>query len=73
MTSTIRSAVFPVLRVGAAAALLALAGLGGAQAQDGKKDLPPADVKYHAAPSALAGTPMVDSRNPKAQIGRAHV
>ncbi len=66
MTSTIRSAVFPVLRVGAAAALLALAGLGGAQAQDGKKDLPPADVKYHAAPSALAGTPMVDSRNPKA-------
>ena len=33
--------LFPVLRVGAAAALLSLAGLGGAQAQDGKKDLPP--------------------------------
>jgi hypothetical protein len=42
MTSTIRSAVFPVLRVGAAAALLALAGLGGAQAQD-KKAVPPAE------------------------------
>lgn len=29
-----------------------------------KKD--PGDVKYHAAPSALAGVPMVESRNPKA-------
>ena len=26
----------------------------------------PGDVKYHAAPSALAGVPMVESRNPKA-------
>jgi nitrite reductase (NO-forming)/hydroxylamine reductase len=31
-----------------------------------KKDVAPGDVRYHAAPSALAETPMVESRNPKA-------
>lgn len=36
---------------------------GAAMAQD-KKDQ--ADVKYHAAPSALTDVPMVESRNPKA-------
>jgi nitrite reductase (NO-forming) / hydroxylamine reductase len=35
-----------------------------ATAADEKKD--PGDVKYHAAPSALAGVPMVQSTNPKA-------
>lgn len=36
-----------------------------AQAQD-KKAVTPGDVQYHAAPSALTGVPMVESRNPKA-------
>lgn len=45
--------------------LLALALPLGAQAQD-KKELAPGDVKYHAAPSALAEVPMVQSTNPKA-------
>ncbi len=31
-----------------------------------KKDVAPGDVQYHAAPSALAGVPMVQSTNPKA-------
>jgi nitrite reductase (NO-forming) / hydroxylamine reductase len=54
MNRSIRLALAAVL-----AAPLAL------QAQDGKaKD--PSDVKYHAAPSALADVPMVESRNPKA-------
>jgi nitrite reductase (NO-forming) / hydroxylamine reductase len=35
-----------------------------ATAADEKKD--PSDVKYHAAPSALADVPMVQSTNPKA-------
>ena len=55
-----------VLTLGAAAVLLGLLAVGPARAQDGKKEVQPADVQYHAAPSALAGTPMVDSRNPKA-------
>lgn len=37
----------------------------GAMAQD-KKDVTQGDVKYHAAPSALADVPMVQSTNPKA-------
>ena len=36
-----------------------------AAAQD-KKDVSPGEVQYHAAPSALAGVPMVQSTNPKA-------
>jgi nitrite reductase (NO-forming) / hydroxylamine reductase len=31
-----------------------------------KKDVTPGDVRYNAAPSALAGVPMVQSTNPKA-------
>ena len=46
-----------------ALAAIALAMLLPATAQE-KKD--PGDVKYHAAPSALADVPMVESRNPKA-------
>ncbi len=46
-----------------ALAAIALALLLPATAQE-KKD--PGDVKYHAAPSALSGVPMVESRNPKA-------
>lgn len=46
-----------------ALAAIALAAWLPAAAQD-KKD--PGDVKYHAAPSALADVPMVESRNPKA-------
>ncbi|RVT88701.1 nitrite reductase [Inhella crocodyli] len=38
--------------------------LSGAAVAQEKKDQ--ADVKYHAAPSALASVPMVESRNPKA-------
>ena len=53
----------PVLAPLAAVAIFAAAG--GAFAQE-KKDVAPGDVKYHAAPSALAGVPMVESRNPKA-------
>ncbi len=53
------------VRLTALAALLAVAALPAATAQD-KKDVAPGDVKYHAAPSALAGVPMVESRNPKA-------
>jgi nitrite reductase (NO-forming) / hydroxylamine reductase len=53
------------IRITALAALLAVASLPAALAQD-KKELAPGDVKYHAAPSALAGVPMVESRNPKA-------
>lgn len=68
--STLKSiARFPVLRVGAMAAIVAmgaLAGTSAVRAQDTKKDVPQADIKYHAAPSALAGTAMVESRNPKA-------
>jgi nitrite reductase (NO-forming)/hydroxylamine reductase len=49
----------------ALAALTALLAAPLALAQEGtKKD--PGDVKYHAAPSALADVPMVESRNPKA-------
>jgi nitrite reductase (NO-forming)/hydroxylamine reductase len=47
-------------------AMGALAGTSAVLAQDTKKDVPQADIKYHAAPSALAGTAMVESRNPKA-------
>ncbi len=36
-----------------------------AMAQD-KKDVSPSDIQYHAAPSALVDTPMVQSTNPKA-------
>ena len=36
-----------------------------AGAQD-KQDVNPGDVQYHVAPSALAGTPMVQSTKPKA-------
>jgi nitrite reductase (NO-forming) / hydroxylamine reductase len=68
--STLKSlARFPVLRVGAMAAIVAmgaLAGTSAVRAQDTKKDVPQTDIKYHAAPSALAGTAMVESRNPKA-------
>ncbi len=68
--STLKSlARFPVLRVGAMAAIVAMGALAGTSAvlaQDTKKDVPQADIKYHAAPSALAGTAMVESRNPKA-------
>ncbi|MCP5270821.1 MAG: c-type cytochrome [Burkholderiaceae bacterium] len=53
----------PVLAPLAAVAIFAAAG--GAFAQD-KKDVAPGDVQYHAAPSALTGVPMVESRNPKA-------
>jgi nitrite reductase (NO-forming) / hydroxylamine reductase len=53
----------PVLTPLAALAIVVAAG--GAFAQD-KKDVAPGDVQYHAAPSALAGVPMVESRNPKA-------
>ncbi|WP_272885349.1 nitrite reductase [Calidifontimicrobium sp. SYSU G02091] len=48
-----------------AAAVLAGAGMLAVQAQD-KKDVSPGEVQYHAAPSPLAGVPMVESRNPKA-------
>ncbi|MCP5283624.1 MAG: c-type cytochrome [Burkholderiaceae bacterium] len=54
---------WPVLAPLAAVAIFAAAG--GAFAQE-KKDVAPGDVQYHAAPSALAGVPMVESRNPKA-------
>jgi nitrite reductase (NO-forming)/hydroxylamine reductase len=37
-----------------------------APADAGKKDVLPADVKYHSGPSPLANVPMVESRNPKA-------
>jgi nitrite reductase (NO-forming)/hydroxylamine reductase len=47
------------------AALLILAAPLVALSQD-KKDVAPADVRYNAAPSALAGVPMVQSTNPKA-------
>jgi len=47
------------------AALLILAAPLVAWAQD-KKDVTPGDVRYNAAPSALAGVPMVQSTNPKA-------
>jgi nitrite reductase (NO-forming) / hydroxylamine reductase len=46
-----------------AALMLVAAPLVSAQ---GSKDVPQADIKYHAAPSALTGVPMVESRNPKA-------
>ena len=37
-----------------------------APADAAKKDVLPADVKYHSGPSPLANVPMVESRNPKA-------
>ncbi|HEU6456181.1 MAG TPA: cytochrome D1 domain-containing protein [Roseateles sp.] len=37
-----------------------------APADANKKDVLPADVKYHSGPSPLADVPMVESRNPKA-------
>ena len=37
-----------------------------APADAGKKDVLPAEVKYHSGPSPLAAVPMVESRNPKA-------
>ncbi len=49
----------------ALALLVLVAWPSAASAQD-KKEVSPGDVKYHAAPSALAGTPMVQSTNPKA-------
>jgi nitrite reductase (NO-forming) / hydroxylamine reductase len=49
----------------AAMALLMSSAVPNALAQD-KKAVSPGDVQYHAAPSALAGTPMVQSTNPKA-------
>jgi nitrite reductase (NO-forming) / hydroxylamine reductase len=49
----------------AAMALLMFSAAPFAHAQD-KKAVSPGDVQYHAAPSALAGTPMVQSTNPKA-------
>ncbi len=49
----------------AALALLVLSAGPFAQTAD-KKAVTPGDVQYHAAPSALAGTPMVQSTNPKA-------
>jgi nitrite reductase (NO-forming)/hydroxylamine reductase len=53
------------LRPIAAITLLILSTSPWVQAQD-KKAVSPGDVQYHAAPSALAGTPMVQSTNPKA-------
>ncbi len=53
------------VRAAARAALLLAALPLGVLAQE-KKDVAPGDVQYHAAPSALAGVPMVESRNPKA-------
>lgn len=53
------------LRPIAAITLLILSASPWVQAQD-KKAVSPGDVQYHAAPSALAGTPMVQSTNPKA-------
>jgi nitrite reductase (NO-forming) / hydroxylamine reductase len=56
-----------LLNGAAAAMLLAAASPLSALAQEKKeKDVPEADVKYHAAPSPLADVPMVESRNPKA-------
>ncbi len=52
-------------RIATLAPLAALLIAGTAIAQ---KDVSPGDVKYHAAPSALAGVPMVESRNPKAPL-----
>ena len=49
----------------ATAALLIAAAPFAAWSQD-KKAVSPGDVNYHAAPSALAGVPMVQSSNPKA-------
>ncbi|MFG6469058.1 cytochrome D1 domain-containing protein [Roseateles sp. BYS87W] len=43
-----------------------LAALSQTSADAAKKDVLPADVKYHSGPSPLAGVPMVESRNPKA-------
>jgi len=43
-----------------------LASLAQTPADAGKKDVLPADVKYHSGPSPLASVPMVESRNPKA-------
>ena len=53
------------LRLTTLAATFALLASPLAQAQD-KKAVTPGDVQYHAAPSALTGVPMVESRNPKA-------
>jgi nitrite reductase (NO-forming)/hydroxylamine reductase len=53
------------LRPIAAITLLILSTSPWVQAQD-KKAVSPGDVQYHAAPSALAGTPMGQSTNPKA-------
>ncbi|WP_413816674.1 cytochrome D1 domain-containing protein [Piscinibacter gummiphilus] len=53
------------LRLTTLAATFALLASPLAQAQD-KKAVAPGDVQYHAAPSALTGVPMVESRNPKA-------
>jgi nitrite reductase (NO-forming)/hydroxylamine reductase len=53
------------LRLTTLAATFALLAAPLAQAQD-KKAVTPGDVQYHAAPSALTGVPMVESRNPKA-------
>jgi nitrite reductase (NO-forming) / hydroxylamine reductase len=48
-------------------ALAALLAAGSALSQDKKdKEVAPGDVQYHAAPSALADVPMVQSTNPKA-------
>jgi hypothetical protein len=45
---------------------LALALVLAASAPHAEEKKDPGDVKYHAAPSALADVPMVESRNPKA-------
>jgi nitrite reductase (NO-forming)/hydroxylamine reductase len=47
-----------------ASALLPLSVL--AQPAEKPKHVQPGDVQYHAAPSALTGVPMIESRNPKA-------